>query len=132
MEQFGTVSEIKGKYAEVVIKKESSCGDNCASCGMCDTSKMRKVLVLNECDAEKGDRVKIYLESCKTVILSLVTYILPLIIFFVSFVFVKNELALTLIFISAFLICAFISNLLAKCKSFRSKMEKTETIQNDN
>ena len=128
MEQFGTVSEIKGDFAEVIIKKESSCGENCASCGMCDTSKMRKVLVLNECGAEKGNRVKIYLESYKTVILSLVTYILPLIIFFVSFIFVKNELVLALVFVSAFLICAFISNLLARCKGFRSKME----IANDN
>ena len=128
MEQFGTVSEIKGDFAEIVIKKESSCGENCASCGMCDTSKIRRILVLNECAVEKGDRVKIYLESYKTVILSLITYILPLVIFFVSFVFVKSELMLALIFVSAFLICAFISNLLAKCKGFKSKMEKA----NDN
>lgn len=131
MLQHGKIIELKGKYAVAVIKKESSCGENCASCGMCDTSKLRKVLVLNECGAKVGEEIEIFLESYKTVILALITYLLPLIIFFVSAAFVWHELISALILIASFVLCAFAANFLAKRKNFMSKIKRKET-ENDN
>ena len=124
MEKIGEVVSVNGDYAEVVIKKESACGENCASCGMCDMSKLRKVKVLNEDDAKVGDEVEIFLDSRKSLLLAIITFILPLIIFFVSFIFTKNELVLAVVFILGFVLSASVANLLAKKKSFMSKAVK--------
>ncbi len=124
MEKMGEVVAVNGDYAEVVIKKESSCGENCASCGMCDMDKMRKALVYNECGANVGDCVEIFLESWKTVLLSVITFILPIMIFSFSFIFIKNELILAIIFVAGFILSAYIANTLAKRKNFMSKAIK--------
>lgn len=121
MEKMGEVVRITGDYAEVLIKKESACSENCASCGMCDSDKIRKALVYNECNAVIGDKVEIFLESWKAVFLSLITFVLPIVIFFVSFIFVENELILALIFALGFVISAYVANVLAKKKYFMSK-----------
>ena len=124
MEKIGEVVSVNGDYAEVVIKKESACGENCASCGMCDMSKLRKVKVLNEDDAKVGDEVEVFLDSRKSLLLAIITFILPLIIFFVSFIFTENELVLAVVFILGFVLSASVANLLAKKKSFMSKAVK--------
>ena len=124
MEKIGEVIAVEGCLAEVLIKKESACSENCASCGMCDMSKVRKAKVYNECGAAVGDTVEIYLESWKTVLLSFITFILPIIIFSLSFVIVKNELALAAIFVTGFIISAYVANALAKRKEFMSKALK--------
>ena len=124
MEKIGEVVSVNGDYAEVVIKKESACGENCASCGMCDLSKLRKVKVLNEDDAKVGDEVEVFLDSRKSLLLAIITFILPLIIFFVSFIFTENELVLAVVFILGFVLSASVANLLAKKKSFMSKAVK--------
>ncbi|MDO5479240.1 MAG: SoxR reducing system RseC family protein [Clostridia bacterium] len=131
MTQNGKIIELKGEYAVAVIKKESSCGENCASCGMCDTSKMRKIEILNECGAAVGEEIEIFLESYKTVILALITYLLPLVIFFTSALFVSHELISALILVIAFVLCAFLANILAKRKSFMSRAKRKE-LRNDN
>ena len=128
MNQIGEVSSVKGDFAEVIIKKESACGENCASCGMCDMSKLRKVTVYNECGAKVGDRVEIVLESWKALTLAAITFILPLVIFLCSFMFMKNELLAAGIFVLAFIISANSANILAKSKTFRSR---TESIENE-
>lgn len=121
MEKIGEVIAVEGCLAEVLIKKESACSENCASCGMCDMSKVRKAKVYNECSAVVGDTVEIYLESWKTILLSFITFILPIIIFTLSFALIKNELILAAIFVAGFIISAYIANTLAKRKSFMSK-----------
>ena len=84
-------------------------------------SKIRKARVYNECSAVVGDTVEIYLESWKTILLSFITFILPIIIFTLSFALVKNELILAAIFVTGFIVSAYIANTLAKRKSFMSK-----------
>lgn len=128
MNQIGEVSSVNGDFAEVIIKKESGCGENCASCGMCDMSKLRKVTVYNECGAKVGDRVKIVLESWKALTLAAITFILPLVIFLCSFMFLENELLSAGIFVLAFILSANSANILAKSKTFRSR---TESIENE-
>ena len=128
MNQIGEVSSVNGDFAEVIIKKESGCGENCASCGMCDMSKLRKVTVYNECGAKVGDRVKIVLESWKALTLAAITFILPLVIFLCSFMFLKNELLSAGIFVLVFILSANLANILAKSKTFRSR---TESIENE-
>lgn len=124
MEKTGEVISVNGCFAEVLIKKESACSESCASCGMCDMSKVRKAKVVNECNAKAGDTVEIFLESWKTVLLSVITFILPIIIFALSFAVLKNELLLVLIFIIGFVISAYIANALAKRKYFMSRALK--------
>ena len=121
MEKIGEVISVQGEYAEVLIKKESACSESCASCGMCDMSKVRKAKVYNECGAKVGETVEVFLESWKTVLLSVITFILPIIFFAVSYFFVKNGLLLTLVFIAGFILSSLIANALAKRKSFMSK-----------
>ena len=124
MEKTGEVISVFGDFVEVLIKKESACSENCASCGMCDMSKVRKAKVVNECDAGEGDTVEIFLESWKTVLLSVITFILPIMIFLLAFIFIKNELVLASVFILGFIISAYIANALAKCKIFISRAVK--------
>ena len=121
MEKIGEVVSVNGDYAEVVIKKESACGENCASCGMCDVSKLRKVTVKNECMAGVGDTVEIFLESWKTIFLAVITFVLPIALFFASFFFLENELISALVLAFGFVICAYLANIIAKSKAFVSK-----------
>lgn len=124
MVQRGEILEVNGEFAVAMVKKESSCADSCASCGMCDTSKIRKVKVLNEDELKVGEEVSLLIESHKTIFLALVTYILPLIIFFTSFAFLDNELFSALIFIFAFFVCSHFANFLAGKKKFMTRAKR--------
>ena len=131
MIQKGEILEVNGEFAVAMVKKESSCSDSCASCGMCDTSKIRKVKVLNEEGLKVGDEVRLLIETGKTIFLALITYILPLVIFFFSFGFSENELLSALIFILAFLACSFFANFLAGKKKFMTRAEKIKKYDGD-
>ncbi len=124
MIQKGKIIERDGFFAVAVVKKESSCADSCANCGMCDASALRKIRVINEDNCEVGDEVTLFLESGKIISLAAVTYILPLVFFFLSFAFLKNELLCALVLLLAFFICAAFGNLLAKNKAFMTRAKR--------
>ncbi len=124
MLQKGKIIEKDGDFAIAVIKKEGSCADSCASCGMCDSSKLRKVKVLNSDNADLEEEVTLSLESGKIIFLALLTYILPLVIFFLSFLIIDNELLSAALLLLSFFICSAAANLLAKNKSFMTKAKK--------
>ena len=59
---YGTVKRIKGDRAFVSIKRDSMCGDSCASCNLC-AMKDTVINVKNTACAKSGDRVWVEMES---------------------------------------------------------------------
>lgn len=76
MEKYGVVIEADEKYARVKVERESACGGNCASCGLC-ASNSAYIKVKNTEKLEKGDNVRIlcddtrFLKRCAVGYLSL-------------------------------------------------------------
>ena len=80
MEQIGEVVEVKGKFAQVRIKRTSSCGENCSSCsGECKPTASI-VTAVNGLSAKPGDTVKLQMNSASFLLLAFIGYILPLIV----------------------------------------------------
>ncbi len=59
---YGTVNKVKGDRAYVSIKRDSMCGDSCASCNLC-AMKDTVLNVKNPVNAAKGDRVWVQMEA---------------------------------------------------------------------
>lgn len=76
MEKYGIVIETDEKYARVKVERESACGGNCASCGMCGSTGAY-IKVRNTEKLEKGDKVRVvcddtrFLKRCAVGYLSL-------------------------------------------------------------
>lgn len=96
--------------AEVEITRSSSCGDNCASCGLCP-GRTAKVYAINDINASAGDTVIIDMSDKKVLGAAFLVYIVPLIMliigyFLCSAVFNSEGLAILTGFI--FMAAAFI------------------------
>ncbi len=78
MYQSGIVQSVHNELAYVKIKRSSSCGESCASCGLCPG---RDVLVsaINSANAKQGDTVLIYMSDRKVLNAALLVYIIPII-----------------------------------------------------
>lgn len=59
---YGTVNKIRGDRAFVSIKRDSMCGDSCASCNLC-AMKDTVLNVKNPVNAAVGDKVWIQMEA---------------------------------------------------------------------
>ena len=84
MKQEGFVKSVSGELCEVVIRRKTACGDNCASCGAC-RMKFQQVAAKNPLGAEAGDYVAIEMNSKKVLFSAFLVYILPILAFFISF-----------------------------------------------
>ena len=80
MEQIGTVIEKDGKYAVVNVKRTSSCGEACGSCGGCSPTSV-STKIINTIGAQVGDTVKFEHETGRVLFLSFLVYIVPIIAF---------------------------------------------------
>lgn len=58
MEKIGVVVAADEKYAKIEIERESACGGNCASCGLCGTHSAL-VRIRNTERLQKGDAVRL-------------------------------------------------------------------------
>lgn len=94
MVQKGIVKSVKSNKAEVIIARSTSCGESCASCGLCP-GKDTVVTVLNKIGAMAGDSVTIDMADKKVLSAAALVYITPLIAlfagYFVSYAFFKSE-----------------------------------------
>ena len=124
MKKKAIIVETLGEYAFAVTDKESACGGNCAGCSMCNLSGEKKIKVLNEASAKPGEEVYIYLSTFKFLFLSFLTYIMPIITFFVCYAIVKDEVISVVLFLTSFFVFSFISNKIAKTKKFITKCVK--------
>ena len=84
MKQEGVVKSVSGELCEVVIRRKTACGDNCASCGAC-RMKFQSVMAKNQPGAESGDYVTIETDSKKVLFSAFLVYILPISVFIISF-----------------------------------------------
>ncbi|MBR2477100.1 MAG: SoxR reducing system RseC family protein [Clostridia bacterium] len=75
----GVVLSTDGTYATVRVEKKSACSGECASCGLCQ-KPVFDVKARNKAGAETGDRVKLYLPSCKIYVAAMVVYMLPVLL----------------------------------------------------
>ena len=74
MEKQGTVLSINEGIAEILIERDSACGDNCAACGLCNNKEMRLNLAVGE-DIKSGDKVSLISDDKKIVALSAKGYL---------------------------------------------------------
>jgi sigma-E factor negative regulatory protein RseC len=78
MEIIGTVVAVDGNMAEVVVRRVSACGENCANCkGSCETTTA-KTVAENLAGAGVGDLVKIESESSAVIRAALILYMIPI------------------------------------------------------
>lgn len=85
MTQTAVVIRIHGPgLAEVRVRRSSACSADCSSCGGCETPDV-DVLAINSEGAGIGDRVLI--EGSRTVLLAALVYLLPIVLFFIGWVF---------------------------------------------
>lgn len=127
MKSIGKIVSADGEFAVAEVEKKSACTGECSSCASCKSGKKVRVKVLNKCGAAPGETVYITLSGIKAFTLGAMTYIMPIIIFFASSFFIKNEIALASVLLASFAVMAVLSNLLAKRKCF---MSVTERIKN--
>ena len=89
MRQEGFIKSVSGEFCEVIIRRKTACGDNCASCGAC-RMKFQQVTAKNSVGAESGDYVVIEMDSKKVLFSAFLVYILPILVFFISFFAVQK------------------------------------------
>ncbi|MFI3226905.1 MAG: SoxR reducing system RseC family protein [Clostridia bacterium] len=77
---------IDENHAEIVVTRQSACGDNCASCSGCSKPTYKAVAVAkNPVGAQVGDVVNVKSETLTVIKGAAFVYILPLILFFVFY-----------------------------------------------
>ena len=74
MEKIGKVSKISGNIAEIIITRDSACGENCAACGLCQNRELTVTLAVSD-DIQKGDTVRLLAEDKGILRLSAVGYL---------------------------------------------------------
>lgn len=80
MNQIGYVTSVKGNSANVMFKRTTSCGDNCASCGGgCEIPPML-LEIENTAFAKPGDSVEVLMEDNTFFKFTFFAYVLPLIL----------------------------------------------------
>ncbi len=86
MNAFGIVESIdnKASTAKVRVKRQTSCGGNCAACAACDVADTIAV-AQNPCGAGVGDIVELSLQSGKVLFAAFLVYILPLVVAIIGY-----------------------------------------------
>ncbi len=77
--------KISPEKAEAEVIRGTSCGDDCASCGVCKYASKIRVEVINDLCAQIGDRVQIETQSSRILGAVTLVYIMPFILFFVGY-----------------------------------------------
>ena len=90
MREEGIVKSVSGELCEVVVRRKTACGDNCASCTGACRMNFGQVTAKNPICAKAGDCVIIEMESKKVLLSAFLVYIMPILVFFVSFFSVQR------------------------------------------
>ncbi len=80
MKEIGTVKALKGKNAEIEIKRNAACGD----CGACHISKDQSVMLTtanNPINAKIGETVEVEMEFANVFVAAFIMYGIPLVAF---------------------------------------------------
>lgn len=122
MQKEALVLSINGDFAKVLVKRDSACGDSCASCSM-KCNHTSTVSALNCVGAKPNDLVIIKTDTKIVLKSAFLAYILPLITFFVSYFlsfFITNNESVSFITGAIFFLFTFIF-LYFKDKSTQNK-----------
>jgi len=90
MREEGIVKRELDGLCEVVVRRKTACGDNCASCGADCKMKFQQVTAKNQIGAKAGDSVIIEMDSKRVLLSAFLVYILPVLVFFISFFTVQK------------------------------------------
>ena len=90
MTEEGIVKRTDGEFCEVVVRRKTACGDNCASCGGSCKMNFQSVSAKNPIGAKAGDAVIIEMDSKKVLFSAFLTYILGLMVFIIVFYLVRT------------------------------------------
>ena len=85
MREEGIVRREENGLCEVVVRRRTACGDNCASCGGACKMNFQTVTAKNPLGAKAGDCVIIEMDGKKVLLSAFLVYILPLFVFLISF-----------------------------------------------
>ena len=81
----GVVTKTNGDYATVLVQRSSACGHDCGECNLCKNPQI-ETNVLNPINAKAGDTVVIETDTPKVLKNAFMLYMLPVIVFFVSYI----------------------------------------------
>ena len=106
MKEFGTVTKLKGNFAQVRIGRNSACAA-CGKCGMTEKQKYVDFYTENTLGAKVGDQVELEIcDNVNTSQLAFIGYLLPMIpaivLLFVALSLSLGELWATLFFFVGF------------------------------
>ena len=90
MVQTGFIKKLHGRIADVEIQRSTACGDNCASCGLCN-GRTAIVKAANAAGAAEGDTVMIDMADKKVLGAAFLVYIVPLVLLVAGY-FIGNAL----------------------------------------
>ena len=88
MTQIATVQRLlDGQKAEIMVRRPSACGHDCASCGGCGPNSITQVIAVadNEAGARVGDTVRLESGSGRVLGLAALLYLVPLLLLFVGY-----------------------------------------------
>lgn len=97
MRQIATVKRLMGEgRAEVLVRRQSACGHDCASCGGCGPESFASVTAVadNSLGARPGDTVQVESESGQVLGMAFVLYLVPLVLLFVGYFIASGPLKL--------------------------------------
>lgn len=83
MEKIGKVLKISDGIADIIITRDSACGENCAACGLCQNRELSVKLAVPD-DVKVGDSVKLYSEDKGILKLSALGYLTLTILLFLG------------------------------------------------
>ena len=120
MKEFGTVTKLKGNFAQVRIGRNSACAA-CGKCGMTEKQKYVDFYTENTLGAKVGDQVELEIgDNVNTSQLAFIGYLLPMIpaivLLFVALSLSLGELWATLFFFVGFGLGIFVVALIDKAK----------------
>ena len=72
--------------AEVLVKRQTACGNNCGSCESCIYQSELMAVARNQIGAKPGQKVTIATANSKVFSAALLVYILPLVFFVLGFI----------------------------------------------
>ena len=106
----GVVTKTYSNKATVLVQRSSACGHDCAECNLCKNPEI-ETEVLNPINAKEGDTVVIETDTPKVLKNAFMLYMLPVIIFFVSYmvgVCLTDFLPFRIVFIGVCLVIWFL------------------------
>lgn len=95
MTQIATVKRLVGENkAEVLVRRQSACGHDCASCGGCGPESSTQVTAMadNALGARPGDTVQVESESGQVLSMAFVLYLVPFVLLFAGYFIASGPL----------------------------------------